>query len=242
MEKKYDNTIVSVKDMLLQFIRQNKRMFFNERDLQMYLALKLEKTGDFDEVFMEYHLPKGFNEVFDLGYKAWQTETPSIDIVLKIKGEEKYIAIELKNKLKAISGECTRFGQTSQKKELVKNQSAQNIGRYQFWKDVKRLELLKDSYENAIGGIALFLTNDENYLNTTEGADYEDFGMSETIKKKGVLDWGEFKGVDEKLLVNSKKRKKSPPIILSESYTPKWEQNIFTFQDTVKFQCCVVIV
>ena len=23
------------------------------------------------EVFMEYHLPKGFNEVFDLGYKAW---------------------------------------------------------------------------------------------------------------------------------------------------------------------------
>lgn len=52
MEKKYDKTIVSVKDMLLQSIRQNKRMFFNERDLQMYLALKLEKTGDFDEVFM----------------------------------------------------------------------------------------------------------------------------------------------------------------------------------------------
>ena len=242
MEKKYDKTIVSVKDMLLQFIRQNKRMFFNERDLQMYLALKLEKSGDFDEVFMEYHLPKGFNEVFDLGYKAWQTETPSIDIVLKIKGEEKYIAIELKNKLKAISGECTRFGQTSQKKELVKNQSAQNIGRYQFWKDVKRLELLKESYKNVIGGIALFLTNDANYLKTTKGADYEDFGMSENLKKDGVLEWGEFKKVDTKTLVNNKKRKKSPPIKLSNSYSPRWENNIFTIQDTVHFHCCTVIV
>ena len=240
MVNMYDNVIESVKGMLLRFIRQNKRMFFNERDLQMYLALKLEKTGDFDEVFMEYHLPKGFNKVFDLGYKTWQTETPSIDIVLKIKGEEKYIAIELKNKLKAISGECTRFGQTSQKKELVKNQSAQNIGRYQFWKDVKRLELLKESYKNVIGGFALFLTNDANYLKTTKGADYEAFGMSETLKKSGKLDWGEFKGVDEKLLVNNKKRKKYPPITLSESYSLEWKD--INIQDAVSFYCCMVMV
>ena len=162
--------------------------------------------------------------------------------MLKIKGEEKYIAIELKNKLKAISSECTRFGQTSQKKELVKNQSAQNIGRYQFWKDVKRLELLKESYKNVIGGIALFLTNDANYLKTTKGADYEDFGMSENLKKDGVLEWGEFKKVDTKTLVNNKKRKKSPPIKLSNSYSPRWENNIFTIQDTVHFHCCTVIV
>jgi hypothetical protein len=50
MEKKYDKTIVSVKDMLLQFIRQNKRMFFNERDLQMYrmkerVTILVVKTG-----------------------------------------------------------------------------------------------------------------------------------------------------------------------------------------------------
>ena len=240
MDKEYNKAITSVKDMLLDFIREYKRLFYNERDLQMYLALKLEKTECFDEVFLEYHLPNGFNERFDSGYEAWQTETPSIDIVLKLKGEEKYIAIELKNKLKAIVGECTRFGQTKQKIELIKDQSAQNIGRYQFWKDVKRLELLKETYKNVVGGVALFLTNDKNYLKTTKGADYEAFGMSETLNKSGKLDWGEFKGVDEKLLVNNKKRKKYPPITLSESYSLEWKD--INIQDAVSFYCCMVMV
>jgi hypothetical protein len=101
---------------------------------------------------------------------------------------------------------------------------------------------LKESYKNVIGGIALFLTNDANYLKTTGGADYEDFGMSENFKKDGVLEWGEFKKVDTKTLVNNKKRKKTPPIKLSNSYSPRWEHNIFTIQDKVPFHCCTVIV
>ena len=227
-----------VKNILLECIKEINHMIFNERNLQLYLASKLEKTGKYDEIYMEYHLPKGFNEAFDKGYEAWETEQPSIDIVLKIKGEDKYIAIELKNKLKSFEGEFSRFGQTVTGVKLVKNQSAQNIGRYQFWKDVKRLELLKESYVNVIGGIALFLTNDDNYQNTTSGADYEAFGMSQKIPPGTELDW-KVPYVKNK---NGNKIRKSPSIKLNKGYIPEWEQNIFTICNNVKFHCCTVLV
>lgn len=246
MNKNNMEVSAEVKKMLLTFIKEINYVVFNERNLQLYLASKLEKTGRYDEIHMEYHLPKGFNEKFDKGYEAWETEQPSIDIVLKIKGEDKYIAVELKNKLKSFEGECSRFGQTVTGVKLVKNQSAQNIGRYQFWKDVKRLELLKESYENVIGGIALFLTNDDNYLNTTLGADYEAFGMSHEIPPGTELDWKDPYKMDKggNYLKDKKgnKIRKSPSIKLSKGYFPEWKQDIFTITNNVKFHCCTVLV
>jgi hypothetical protein len=240
------DVLAEIKDLLLTFIKEINHVVFNERNLQLYLASRLEKTGRFEEVHMEYHLPKGFNEEFDKGYEAWKTEQPSIDIVLKIKGEDKYIAIELKNKLKSFEGECSRFGQTVTGVKLVKDQSAQNIGRYQFWKDVKRLELLKESYVNVIGGIALFLTNDDNYLNTTSGADYEAFGMSCGIPSRTELDWKEpYKMNKDGNYVKDKKGnkiRKSPSIKLNKGYIPEWKQEIFTISNNVKFHCCTVLV
>ncbi len=246
MNKNNMEVSAEVKKMLLTFIKEINHVVFNERNLQLYLASKLEKTGRYDEIHMEYHLPKGFNEKFDKGYEVWETEQPSIDIVLKIKGEDKYIAVELKNKLKSFEGECSRFGQTVTGVKIVKNQSAQNIGRYHFWKDVKRLELLKESYVKVIGGIALFLTNDDNYLNTTLGADYEAFGMSHGIMSGTELDWKEpYKMDKDGNYVKDKKGniiRKCPSIKLSKGYIPEWEQNIFTISNNVKFHCCTVLV
>lgn len=238
--------LAEIKDLLLTFIKEINHVVFNERNLQLYLASRLEKTGRFEEVHMEYHLPKGFNEEFDKGYEAWKTEHPSIDIVLKIKGEDRYIAIELKNKLKSFEGEYSRFGQTVTGVKLVKDQSAQNIGRYQFWKDVKRLELLKESYVNVIGGIALFLTNDDNYLNTTDGADYEAFGMSCEIPSGTELDWKEpYKMDKDGNYVRDKKGnniRKSPSIKLNKGYAPEWEKGVFIINENAKFHCCTVLV
>lgn len=246
MNKNNMEFLSEVKNMLLTFIKDINHVVFNERNLQLYLASKLEKTERYDEIYMEYHLPKGFNEKFDQGYEAWKTEQPSIDIVLKVKGEDKYIALELKNKLKSFDGECSRFGKTVTGVKIVKNQSAQNIGRYQFWKDVKRLELLKESYANVIGGIALFLTNDDNYLNTTSGADYEAFGMSHEIPPETELDWKEPYKMDKggNYLKDKKgnKIRKSPSIKLSKGYIPEWKQDIFTICNNVKFHCCTVLV
>ena len=230
---------------LLSFVKQIKRVIFNERDLQLYLSDQLKSSGHYDNVYLEYHLPKGVNPNFDEGYADWETERPSIDIVLEI--DNRFIAIELKNKLKSFSTNLSRFGESTDV-QILKNQAAQNIGRYQFWKDVKRLELLKQSYKNVLGGVALFLTNDGNYINTTSSADYEAFSMEGGCKKGGKnskpLDWAspikKDKNGKELLDKSGNPIRKSPAIELNGTYSPYWE-DAFSIGDE-KFHCCRVIV
>ena len=230
---------------LLSYVKQIDRVIFNERDLQLYLSDKLKSSGHYDDIHLEYHLPKGVNAKFDEGYADWETERPSIDIVLEIGS--RFIAIELKNKLKSFSTNLSRFGESTNV-QILKNQAAQNLGRYQFWKDVKRIELLKQSYKNVLGGVALFLTNDGNYLNTTSGADYEDFSMEEGCKKGGEnskpLDWGspikKDKNGKEFIDKSGNPIRKSPAIVLDETYSPSWAE-VFAI-DEEKFHRCHVIV
>lgn len=230
---------------MISYIKQVERILFNELDLQLFLSEQLKVSGQYDNVYLEYHLPKGVNKRFDKGYDAWSTECPSIDIVLELAG--RFVAIELKYKLKAFSSKILRFGKSTNV-QILKNQSAQNIGRYQFWKDVKRLELLKQSYKNVLGGVALFLTNDTNYQNTTSGADYAAFSMKGgcQIGGKGSepLDWGSpiKKGKDGEELMDKSGNpiRKSPPIKLDETYSPSWEE-VFEI-DTEKFHCCHIVV
>lgn len=230
---------------LLSYVKQIDRVIFNERDLQLFLSDKLKASGHYDNIYLEYHLPKGVNPNFDEGYAPWKTECPSIDIVLKIGN--RFIAIELKNKLKSFTANLSRFGESTDV-QILKNQSAQNIGRYQFWKDVKRIELLKQSYENVIGGVALFLTNDRNYLNTTSGADYEAFSMKGGCQRGGKysepLDWvspiKRGKNGEELMDKSGNPIRKSPAIKLDKTYSPSWEE-VFEI-NTEKFHCCYIIV
>ena len=125
---------------------------------------------------------------FDREYERWETEKPSIDIVVR-RGNE-YVPIELKYKLKAISGRISRFGEkSSEDVSIVTNQAAQNLGRYAFWKDVRRIELVKKHYRAVNAGIAVFLTNDESYHISRVGTNYYAFSMDEGRKVSGVLDW-----------------------------------------------------
>lgn len=48
-----------VKDDILKFFNQNNELFFNERDLQMHLALWLkESKNNYDDVDIEYYVPQ----------------------------------------------------------------------------------------------------------------------------------------------------------------------------------------
>ena len=219
---------------LLGFVRSIDKTIFNERDLQVYLADKLRGLNYYDEIDLEYRLPKGCNRHFDEGYEPWETEQPSIDIVVR-KGRS-YIPIELKYKLKSFKGNFTRFGEPPfDSVSLIKDQSAQNIGRYQFWKDVKRLELLDESYKNVVGGIALFVTNDPNYLITKTGTDYEQFGM--TSPAHGLLDWKNPYKKNKK----GEPVRKTPQIELHKSYEPTWVKDVFKIEDE-SFNCCYIVV
>ena len=83
-----------------------------------------------------------------------------------VKNESgEYALLELKYPLHIPEGLITsRLGSNDLKKEdYAVNQGAQNVVRYLFWKDVKRIEYFSSLSKDAVGGIALLLTNDSIY-------------------------------------------------------------------------------
>ncbi len=155
------------------FLNQNTKVFANERDLQMNLAVYLKSVKHYD-IEVEYHVPSGVIDTLlpqalpeRCTYYPWlqpNSDKPQemyIDIVIS-NGEE-YVPIELKYKKKELKGKLALFGQDMGAGVILKNNQAQDFGRYEFWKDVRRIELLVKSFENVQNGIVLFVTNDEYY-------------------------------------------------------------------------------
>lgn len=190
-----------IRGYIIEKLAENQRLLFNELDLQMFVARALEQVFKIEDeyiVHLEYRIPKGWSSEFDEEYKQWG-ETPYFDIVLEDTKQTRFIGIELKYKLKKIdlpkSTDMQRFGYSpnsanAQRITLVSNQGAENEGRYDFWKDVKRLELLGQCFEKVVGGIAIFVTNQLNYKPSDEKHDtnkYSCFNLTET--KKGFLYW-----------------------------------------------------
>ena len=49
--------LLSVRFHIEEFLRENSKLFYNERDLQVNLALFLKNKGYYKNVFLEYSLP-----------------------------------------------------------------------------------------------------------------------------------------------------------------------------------------
>ena len=188
-------SVESIKNFLIKKIQENKDFLFNELELQVFLVRELEKelTPQKYRVYLEYQLPKGWNEKFDKEYERWGTEKPCFDIVIEECKNKKFVAIELKYKLKKVKlnqgDNLMRFGEESNERgiALVTNQSAENEGRYDFWKDVKRLEILNESFSNVIGGIAIIVTNQGSYKNNNPNNKSSKFNFDK--EKSGFLYW-----------------------------------------------------
>ena len=52
----------------------------------------------------------------------------------------------------------------------MKNQGAQDLGMYDFWKDVRRVELVRRRFDRVKGGLAVFVTNDVSYTKASKPA------------------------------------------------------------------------
>ena len=141
----------------------------------MHLALYLDKSRHYDKVDVEYYVPESELEP----EYVWDSEM-KVDIVVSKDG--KFVPIELKYKTKEIkNGSFQRFGKVCSA-QIVKNQAAQNLGKYDFWKDVRRIEILKSKFRNIEGGICLFLTNDQSYQKEpNNSAKCKSFSMSQRI-------------------------------------------------------------
>ena len=146
-----------VQQDVFAFLESNEELLFNERDFQMHLATWLRKSAnDYDDVDVEYYVPK-----IELPNYVWDSEL-RLDIVVKKDGE--YCPIELKYKTKKVERQISRFDEILDDKVVVmKNQGAQDLGMYDFWKDVRRIELVRNRFAKVKGGLAIFVTNDALY-------------------------------------------------------------------------------
>ena len=110
----------------------------------------------------------------------WENDI-SVDIVVEKDG--RFAALELKYTTRAMEdAEATIFGEKvgSQALKLLKNQAATNIRMYDFWKDVRRIEMLRETFGNVDGGLALMITNNHSFWKPAkDSAKYRNFSMEE---------------------------------------------------------------
>lgn len=128
----------------------------SERDMQMNLASWLAQTGHYDKVELEYALPAEAVDDY-----IWKNDL-CLDIVLR-KGAA-YLPVKLTYKTLGVKRKLERFGEPlAGEYPVVRELGAQDIGKYDFWRDVKMLELLRRRFRNIAGGLAVLLTNDAVY-------------------------------------------------------------------------------
>ena len=208
-------------DITRYLSRENGELLFNERDLQMHLAQHLIGTGHYDDVDVEYYVP--FEE---LDNYIWQNEL-KLDILLR-KGSE-FLPVELKYKTKRHGKQLMRFGEYLDRQvNVLKDQGAQDLGMYDFWKDVRRVELVRRRFAAVKNGLAVFVTNDKQYLNPCrETSNNYHFCMSEGIHDTN-RHWQN---------PDSSCARSHPDFELERDYFVHWEGNIY---EGVEFHYCIV--
>ncbi len=215
-----------VKDDVSAFLKGNQELLFNERDLQMHLALWLKASKNrYDDVDIEYYVPN--SELQGYG-DLWDNEL-RIDIVVR-KGSE-YVPIELKYKTKGVNRQISRFGIKLSKEVLVvKNQGAQNLGMYGFWKDVKRIELLRRRFDNILNGLVVFVTNDEMYVKGSKESS-DNYPMNISEGKHSIHKYWQ--------KLESKLAESNPRFDVETEYSIHWESNII---DKEKFYHTILTI
>lgn len=169
-----------------RFAGQCCELMFNERDFQMQLALFLNQTGHYDDVEVEYYIPNTIAKKADY---EWDSNL-KLDIVTRLA--DKYAVIELKYPTRRVVCPIQRFGKAIDNCEIMKNQGAQDLVSYNFWKDVRRIEVVKRLFpDTVVGGLAVMLTNDPYYVKgPSPGSLCEQFSTANNRKKiHGYLDW-----------------------------------------------------
>ena len=207
------------------FLESNKELLFNERDFQMHLATWLRNSdNNYDDVDVEYYVP---SQVLD-NY-IWKSEL-RLDIVVKKDGE--YCPVELKYKTKKVERKISRFDEDLTDDVVVmKNQGAQDLGMYDFWKDVRRVELVCNRFQRVKGGLAVFVTNDEFYTKgSKETSNNYLFNMSAGKAHSRQKHWAN---------PESTCAKTHPNFEVEKAYSIEWHNKLV---DGVKFHYCIVTI
>lgn len=154
----------------LASLSTRRPLFHSEADFQHALAWEIQSRHARTSIRLE---------------KQVGTNKDPMHLDLLVCNGQKELAIEVKYKTRALT--ATHAGE----KFALRNQSAQDIGRYDFIKDISRLEKYVGTRASA-AGCAIFLTNDWSYWMPPKKADPVDldFRFDAGQVKKGTLRWG----------------------------------------------------
>ena len=154
---------------IIKQLGTERPVFYSEADFQHALAWEIHRRTPSAAVRLEINLGIGKRAMVDILVRDVHTNH----------------AIEVKYKTAKLDAIC--LGEEFR----LLNHGAQDIGRYDFIRDVCRLEAFVDAYPNTIG-YAILLTNDDNYWKETKRLTTADamFRLHDGCTLQGTLRWG----------------------------------------------------
>ena len=161
--------MLSIHDVLLS-LAEHRPLYHSEADFQHALAWEIQRSLPDARIRLERPVSVAGKLVY---VDVW------------VENQDQVVAIELKYKTKAatvdIEGESF----------ALRNQNAQDFGRYDFLKDVQRLEQVVKLHPYTIG-YAILLTNDRSYWQPATSHETVDaaFRLNEGNTLGGSLAWG----------------------------------------------------
>jgi hypothetical protein len=180
---------------ILASLAKKRPVFHSEADFQHAIAWEIHHR--FPDAAIRLERPVEVNGQF-LHVDVWI-----------IRGTE-HIGIELKYKTRDLSVDL------SGERFRLRGQSAQDIGRYDFVKDIQRLEQLAAATRD-FAGYAILLTNDSAYW--ADPAKHATIDASFRINNgrllKGTLAWGANAGVGTM-------KNREGPLMLRDQYVVRW--------------------
>jgi len=184
----------------LEKLLEEKRIFGSEADFQFAFAWKIKELFPKVEIRLEF-IP-------------W-TYDSSMHIDIVVFDQEKMIPIELKYKTKytdmMVNGERIK----------LKGHSAQDCGRYDFLKDIQRMESIKASSYLVEEAYAIIMTNDSGYWRKSVRSDTDDPPNDEEFRiHEGCVISGERHWKEKASVGTTKDRQK--PILLKNLYQISW--------------------
>jgi hypothetical protein len=188
---------ITVRDILAETrsLASTRPLFHNEADFQHALAWRLHEHWPTAQVRLET--------------RPLPAEALYLDIWFRI-GQDAW-AIELKYPARGLTTvvDDERF--------VLRNHAAQDLLRYDFIRDIVRLEHITEQRQG-VQGLALLLTNDPNLWQVSDRTDTIDaaFRLHHGQTLSGTLGWGERAG-----LGTTKGRE--TPHQLAAAYTLAWE-------------------
>lgn len=210
------NIVCTIKKAFNNLI--GNRFFVSEADFQHTFAMELEKTfinNPNIKILLEFPI---------------KCENRKVHVDIMVCDGCNLYPIELKYKTCSISLDKPYENTNIKIKDLLKTHGAQDLGGYDFWKDIHRIEtLIKEG--SAISGVCIFLTNDPYYKEGKykNGTQASNFRIGTGYVRKGKKIWHrDNKNITPSYII------KHPEFNIYNDYDFQWKEDFYQIKPEIK--------